>query len=129
MDDKKRTVLVDTVLDLLADWGGVSARRLFSGHGLYRDGVIFAIVIAETLYLKVDDDSRATFIERGMAPFVYNRKQRRVALPGYYEAPPELFDEPEEMQRWSRRALVAARLRRQQKAVAKRKKPQSRSGA
>lgn len=129
MDNRKRNELLDTVLDLLAGWSGVSARRLFSGHGLYRDGVIFAIVIGDTLYLKVDDESRAAFTDRGSAPFVYNRRQRRVSLPGYYEAPPELFDEPEEMLRWSRRALDAAVRRRQQKRPTTRKRPQRGSGA
>ncbi len=108
--------LVEMILDLLAPWGGVTARRLFSGFGLYRDGIIFAIVIRDTFYLKVDERDRDAFVARGAARFTYDRKRRTVAMTGYYEAPPELFDDSEEMIRWCRRALDAALRIRQSKA-------------
>ncbi len=114
--------LVETVLDLLAPWRGVSARRLFSGHGLYRDGMIFAIVIGDTLYLKAEERDREEFISRGLARFTYNRRGRVAALTGYFEAPPELFDDGEEMIRWSTRALDAALRIRQAKKPRARKK-------
>ena len=103
---------VETVLDLLAPWGGVSARRMFGGYGLYRGGVIFGIIVRDTLYLKVDDRDRPEFVARGMAPFTYGRQRRTISMTGYYEAPPELFDDGDEMIRWSGRALDAARRRR-----------------
>jgi DNA transformation protein and related proteins len=102
------TELVDTILDLLAPWRGVTARRLFSGHGLYRDGTIFAIVIRDTFYLKVDERTRDDFVSRGMDPFIHRARRGAMSTFGYYEAPPELFDDGEEMISWSKRALDAA---------------------
>ncbi len=57
------------VLDLLAPLGVVTARRMFSGYGLYLDRVIFAIITNDTLYLKVDEQSQADYEAAGSAPF------------------------------------------------------------
>ena len=94
------------ILDLLSDWGGASARRMFSGHGLFRQGRMFGLVVRDTLYLRVDERSRAEFEAAGMKPFSYMRA-KRVELP-YWEAPPELFDDAELMIQWARRADDAA---------------------
>ena len=34
---------IDYLRELFADFGPVSARAMFGGHGLYRDGLIFGI--------------------------------------------------------------------------------------
>lgn len=98
---------VANVLDLLAPWGGVSARRMFGGYALCRRGLTFAIVADDVLYLKVDDRNRPDFEAAGMEPFTYEGRNRSVALP-YWEAPSELFDDPDAMIAWARRALDAA---------------------
>ena len=46
--------------DLLAGFGPVSIRNMFSGAGVYADGVMFAISVDDTLYLKADEFSPAT---------------------------------------------------------------------
>lgn len=44
--------------DLLRTWRNVQARRMFGGIGLFVDGLMFAIIIDEVLYLKESlDDS------------------------------------------------------------------------
>jgi DNA transformation protein len=112
---------VDNVLDLLSRWGGVSARRMFGGYGIYRQGVMFALVADDVLYLKVDDQNRAEFKAAGMGPFTYEGKNKPIEM-SYYEAPPELFDDGEDMVAWARRAFAAA-LRAKQPA-----KPGKRGG-
>lgn len=99
-------VFISHILDLLSDWGGVSARRMFSGHGLFRGGRMFGLIVRDTLYFRIDERSRAEFEAAGMMPFSYVRANR-VELP-YWEAPPELFDDAELMTRWARRAHDAA---------------------
>jgi DNA transformation protein len=118
---------VDNVLDLLDGWGGVSARRMFGGHGLYRQGVMFALVAEDILYLKADDQNRAGFEAAGMGPFTYEAKSRKVAL-SYYEAPPELFDDGEAMIVWAKRAFAAAlRAQNQSKPLKRPRKPGART--
>jgi len=103
----KPSDFVSHVLELLAAWGGVSARRMFSGYGLFRSGLMFALIADDTLYLKADDRTRGDFEAAGTRPFVYCRKGEAISL-SYWEAPAELFDDPHEMVRWAQTALGAA---------------------
>jgi DNA transformation protein len=98
---------VATVLDLLSPWGGVSARRMFGGYGIYRQGLMFGLVSDDVLYLKADAQNRPAFEAAGMGPFTYDGKDRTVALP-YWEAPPELFDDGDAMIEWAKGAFAAA---------------------
>ena len=59
----------DHVLDLLAALGPVTARRMFGGFGIYLDGVMFALIADDILYLKVDDRTRPDYEAAGSAPF------------------------------------------------------------
>jgi TfoX/Sxy family transcriptional regulator of competence genes len=98
------------VLDLLGDWGGVSARRMFRSHGLYRNGAMFGLISRDTLYLRVDDRNRPDFLAAGSRPFSYQRgPSRQVEIPGYMECPPDILEDAEEMVRWAALALSAAR--------------------
>lgn len=97
------------VLDLLADWRGVSARRMFSGHGLYRDGAMFGLIVRDTLYLRVDDRNRPAFLAVGAQPFRYQRgPMKQVEIRGYMECPPDVLEDADEMGRWASAALSAA---------------------
>ena len=48
----------DHVSELFAQFRPVSVRRLFGGAGLYADGVMFAILSRDVIYLKADDARR-----------------------------------------------------------------------
>ena len=106
---------VDFVLESLEPLGGVSARRMFGGWGIYKDGVMFALIAYDQLYLKVDDDNRAAFEARGLQPFIYTGKGRPIRM-SYREAPGEGFDDPDILCDWARGACAAAlRARAQQR--------------
>ena len=99
----------DFVTDLLADFGPVSIRNMFGGAGIYADGVMFAILVDDTLYLKTDDASARAFASEGMGPFTYKPTgKKRVAMP-YWEVPPRLLEEPQELASWAREAHRIAR--------------------
>ena len=49
--------------------GPVSIRRMFSGAGVFADGIMFALVSNDTLYFKADETSRAGFEAEGMDAF------------------------------------------------------------
>lgn len=109
----------DHVTDLLSGFGPVAVRRMFGGAGLFRDGVMFALIVADTLYLKVDDTTRPAYEAAGMGPFTYRRKGEAAAL-GYYQAPEAAMDDPEVMRDLARDAFAVA-LRAQ--AAKARKRP------
>jgi DNA transformation protein len=95
------------VQELLEGWAPVSARRMFGGHGLYHEGLMFAIVMDQRLYLKADEANRPEFEALGLAPFTYAMKGKEVAL-SYWAAPDAIFDEPSEAVLWARSAWDAA---------------------
>ena len=57
--------------DQLRGLGHVTSRRMFSGAGLYCDGVIFALILRGTLYFKVDNGNRGVYQAQGLEPFSY----------------------------------------------------------
>ncbi len=103
---------IDYVRDQLQPWGGsgIAARRMFSGAGLFRDGIMFALVHDGTLYFRTDAENVADFAAAGMAPFSYTRGGRRVAL-GYHQVPADIVEESDELARWAAAAFAAARRR------------------
>ena len=56
------------VKDLLSGFGPISMRNMFSGAGVYADGVIFAIIFDDTLYLKADESFSRDFAAEGKGP-------------------------------------------------------------
>lgn len=93
--------------EVFAGIGPIQSRRMFGGHGIYRDGLMFGLVADDTLYLKADDASRADFESRGLPPFEYVKQGKRMAM-SYYAAPEAIFDDPDEAQVWAQRAYAAA---------------------
>jgi len=92
------------MLDQLSAWGGVTARKMFGGAGLYRDGKMFGLLADDAAYLKVDDTNRSGFEERGCKPFKpYPDKPTTMS---YYEIPPEVLEDPETLIEWSERSLA-----------------------
>jgi len=98
----------DFILDLLAPLDPLP-RRMFSGVGLFQDGVMFGLLVRDTFYLRVSDATRAEFERAGSGPFSYNRAGRMVSLAAYYEVPEGLLDQPDELLQWARDAIAAAR--------------------
>lgn len=82
-----RNVFVDYVVELMAGWAAVSTRRMFGGYGLYHEGLMFALIDDDELFLKADADNLARFERAGSHPFVYLNQNKTVQLP-YWSAPP-----------------------------------------
>lgn len=96
------------VIELAQPTARVVARAMFGGHGLYVDGLVFAIVVDDTLYLKVDDANRAEFTELGQEPFVYTTRTGARTAMSYFRAPDEALENPGAMAHWLRSALGAS---------------------
>jgi len=95
--------LVEHVQDQLP---GVTSRAMFGGHGLYLDGVFFAIAYDERLYFKTDSSTVEAFVAAGMEPF---RPPQGHAPKWYYEVPPEVLDDRSALAEWAAAAVGAAR--------------------
>jgi DNA transformation protein len=113
----------DLILDLLHPLDPLP-RRMFSGVGLFYGGAMFGLLARDTMYLRVDNTTRSRFERAGSRPFRYLRGEQEVSLSAYYVVPDELLDRPEELLRWARDAIGAAR-----RAAANARPATSRSGA
>jgi DNA transformation protein len=102
---------VDYVLDCMrqAGMGAVQRERLFGGSGLRIAGELFAVVLRNTLYFVVDDQTRPRFAAAGMGPFTYARKNEQRVIPRWYELPEDVLMDSDELRNWMRDALAAAR--------------------
>lgn len=103
----RQSEFVEFVLELLAPLGSVRARAMFGGHGIYRGEVMFAIIVDDRLYFKANDTTRQSFVAKGLSPFTYVARGKTQTLQ-YYEAPPDVFEEPEAMQLWAKQAVDVA---------------------
>ncbi len=77
---------------------------MFGGHGLYSAEAFFGIVYDDGLYFKTDAVSAAGYVEKGMRSFQPNERQR---LRNYYEVPPDVVDDREQLVLWAEAALKA----------------------
>ena len=55
--------------DAFRRFGPVDVRRMFGGLGVYREGLMFALVVDEVLYLKADEAMAAALAALGRNPF------------------------------------------------------------
>ncbi len=113
------TAFVSYVLEQLEPLGEVSARAMFGGHGIYLEGRMFALIAEDTLYLKVDDESRAEFETAGLKPFRYQGAKGETTM-SYYEPPSSAIDDREQLCIWAGKAVAAA-----QRAPVKSKRPRA----
>lgn len=93
----------DFVLEELQGIGGVRAKAMFGGFGLYRGEAFFGIIHGGALYLRTDSASRIEYERRGMRPFTPSPKQR---LKAYYEVPADVLEDAETLADWACRALA-----------------------
>jgi DNA transformation protein and related proteins len=92
----------------LAPLGRITMRRMFGKTGVFCDGVMFAMVTENTLYVRVDDQNRVTFKEaESFPPLNYAKRGSTIDL-SFWRVPERLFDEPDEFVMWARAALAAA---------------------
>ena len=120
---------VDFVIEQMSFVDGVRVRAMFGGYGVYQNDRIFAIIAEDTLYFKADAVTRGEFEAKGLRPFTYVARGKTATMQ-YFEAPPEVFEEPEAMRSWVKKAYEAALRAKKTKPPAKtlqrtRKKPRA----
>jgi DNA transformation protein len=113
----------DFLIDLFADFGPVTIRKMFSGYGISADGTNFALALRAGLYLRADEQTIPQFEAEGSHPFQYQTRTKTVTVNSYWQLPARLFDDSEVLADWARAALAAAQR------AALRKRPKARKAA
>lgn len=107
---------VDHVLDLLNATIPSTARKMFGGHGVYCDGLMYGLIDDDAFFLKADDECRQTFVDAGCRQWFYHMPSG--PMPGgYYEPPAAAIDDPDEMKPWALMGLAAARRKKAAKGA------------
>jgi DNA transformation protein len=94
--------------DLFRPFGVVTVKRMFGGHGIYADGLMFAIEAGGEIFLKTDSESLPQFEARGLKPFVFDSSRGQMTT-SYRLLPEEAHDDESELRRWAALALETAR--------------------
>jgi DNA transformation protein len=117
----------DYLRDLFSAFRPVVVRRMFGGAGIYADGVMFALVADEVIYLKADDETGGAFEQEGLEPFTYSKKPGKQAVMSYRRMPDRCYDDPDEMALWAARAFETAS--RKKASIPKKKAPKRKPAA
>ena len=85
----------------------VRSRAMFGGVGLYAGDLFFGLIARDILYFKVDDSNRPDYVARGLGPFLPYGDERETMQ--YYEVPPEVLEDLEQLRPWAEKAVAVAR--------------------
>jgi DNA transformation protein len=98
----------------MASLGPVLSKRMFGGHRLFLEGLMFALVSDSILYFKTNTETAIDFQGRGLDSFSYEKKGKRCQL-SYYQAPEECLESADDMMAWAQNAFNVARQANQKK--------------
>lgn len=113
----------DYVTDLFAPFGEIKIKLMFGGAGVYYKDQMFALIADERIYLKANDDTRTAFEAEGSGPFKFENKSGEILAMRYWEVPPRLLDDTDELAKWARRAYEVAIAARAKRPAARRNAP------
>ena len=94
--------------ELLAGVGPIRVKRMFGGAAAYLDERIFALFDDEAIWIKVDAENEAAFIEAGAPRLSYSAKDGKLMEMAYRRMPEAALDDAEEATRWARLGVQAA---------------------
>lgn len=94
------------VEDQLENIVPVRTRGMFGGIGIWTGDLFFGLIADDVLYLKVDDETREAYEERGLAPFrPYGPEGMEMS---YREIPADLLEDADALRPWVEDAVEAA---------------------
>jgi DNA transformation protein len=96
--------------DLFAAFGPITLRRMFGGEGLFVKGQIIGLVMQDRIFFKTDDTTRPDYVAERCKPFDFVKGGKRIET-SYFAIPERLYDEPEELADWARKAHGIARAK------------------
>lgn len=106
--------VVELFLQQRSGLGEFRTRKMFGGLYIYCNDLFIATIHDGTLYFKANANTAPDFIALKLPAFSYP-KGGGIATLQYYQAPPEVFESRDEMERWARKALLAAQQDAKQK--------------
>lgn len=96
--------------DLFAGLGKITTGRMFSGTALYvEEDVMFAAILDETIWMKVDETTEADFLAAGSRHFTFEKQNGTQVARSLMSLPDAAADDPTEALVWAQKSLPPAR--------------------
>lgn len=96
------------IVEQMQGFAQVRLQPMFGGAAVKCDGLTFALLADDTLYLKVDSETLPVFDAESLPPFTYQTRNGPILIKGYRRAPLICLDDEAEMTRWCALAHAAA---------------------
>ena len=96
------------IAEFFAPLGDVTVKRLFSGQGIYHQGLIVGAVMDGDILLKADATSEQQFQAAGATQWTYQYPDGRTIKMPYWSVPPDALDDPDQRAPWLALAYAAA---------------------
>ena len=116
------------LIDLFADFGPVTIRKMFSGYGISADGVNFALSLRAGLFFRADEATIPDFEAEGPQPLQSAPRPKPDTAHSSRHLPAPLLDDTEELAQWARAALAAAQRAKVKKRPKAKKAVKKKSG-
>ena len=107
---------VEYILDLLSPYGNIRSRRMFGGYGIYLDKLIFALIIDNELYFKVNDSLFDEYKQAGSYPFTYQRNGKTITF-SYWYIPVQIIENQESLKEWFNKSIIIVKEAKRKKSL------------
>lgn len=94
------------ILDQLSGFGEFESKNQFGGIALMSEGVAFAKIKHDKLWLKVDKSNIDDFSKYKMNQYTYGKDNSRKL--NFYEAPVDITEDKDKLVQWAKKSLQAA---------------------
>ena len=97
----------ESLHDVFEEFGLITIRKMFGGHGVFHNGFMFGLVANDELFLKVDGQIKSEFVERGLPAFEYSKNGKLVKM-SYHLVPDDIYDNKKHAREWAEKSYAAA---------------------
>jgi DNA transformation protein len=95
--------------EVFQDIPGVTSRAMFGGWGLYQQGLIFGLIVADKLYFKVDKENQPDYEKAKSKPFTYHRKDGKTTAMSYWLVPEKIMNNEKQLNIWLVEAVAVSK--------------------
>ncbi|MEQ8552798.1 MAG: TfoX/Sxy family protein [Cyclobacteriaceae bacterium] len=91
--------------DQLSGIGEFETKKMFGGHGFFKEGLMFGMLGSGTFRLKVNESNEQDYIDKGMKPYYSDKKKK--GMP-YWEVPADVLENRTELSKWALKSVSIA---------------------
>ena len=98
----------DYLFEILAPLAPLKITRFFGLDGIKAGDALLGFVLDEKIYFRADETTRDAYAREGGKPYEFDSDRHGHVVTSYYSLPLRLYDEPDELLAWAKRAHAAA---------------------